>query len=164
MTWLSRVPRVTFFKRVMRLWPPFMGAGIRVTEVTPDSRYLRVEMGLHAWNKNYVGTHFGGSLYSMVDPFYMVMVLENMGKGYTVWDKCGSIQYKYPGKGTVYAEFKLSEGEIERIKKEADAAGKTEPQFTINIYDSSGNVVAEVQKTLSVRRKDRTSGREPNIS
>jgi hypothetical protein len=69
---------------LMNLWPPFLGAGIRVKRLRPDWRLIDVEMQLHRWNSNYVGTHYGGSLYSMVDPFYMLMVIENLGCDYTV--------------------------------------------------------------------------------
>ncbi len=63
----------------MNLWPPFVGAGIRVRHIAPDFRSVTVDMRLRWTNRNYVGTHFGGSLYAMVDPFLMVMLLHNLG-------------------------------------------------------------------------------------
>ena len=83
----------------MRLYPPYLGAGIRVTHVSHDFREIDVRMGLHWWNRNYVGTHFGGSLYSMIDPFLMLMFLENLGRDYVVWDKAATIRFKTPGRG-----------------------------------------------------------------
>ncbi len=56
--------------RAMRYYPPYFGARIRVTRADARLREIEVEMKLSAWNRNYVGTHFGGSLYSMCDPFY----------------------------------------------------------------------------------------------
>ena len=87
--------------RLLRIYPPFLGAGIRIKRMSEDLREIDVEMKLHWWNANYVGTHYGGSLYSMADPFYMLMLLENLGSGYIVWDKAASIRFRKPGKGTV---------------------------------------------------------------
>jgi len=69
---------------LINLWPPFLGAGIRVTRLQPDWKAIDVEMKLRFWNANYVGTHFGGSLYAMTDPFYMLMLIENLGSDYVV--------------------------------------------------------------------------------
>jgi hypothetical protein len=40
------------FLRLMRLYPPYLGAGVRVRDVTPNLSRLRVEMRLTAWNRN----------------------------------------------------------------------------------------------------------------
>ena len=91
--------------RLINLWPPFLGAGIRVTRIAPGWREVDVEMKLRRWNRNYVGTHYGGSLYSMADPFFMLMLIENLGREYIVWDKSASIRFRKPGKGVVRAEL-----------------------------------------------------------
>lgn len=139
--------------RLMRFWPPYFGAGVRVTHVSPDLLNISVEMRAYFWNKNYVGTHFGGSLYSMVDPFYMLMLLENLGKNYIVWDKAASIRFKKPGRGTVTAQFSLTKEKILEIQSQADTGEKCEPHFLIQILDQQGEVVSEIEKILYVKRK-----------
>ena len=96
---------------VLNLWPPFLGAGIRVKRLQKDWKAIDVEMDLRFWNSNFVGTHYGGSLYSMTDPFYMLMLIENLGRNYIVWDKSASIRFRKPGKGRMRAEFRLDEGQ-----------------------------------------------------
>jgi hypothetical protein len=139
----------------MRFYPPFLGAGIRIAHMTDDMRELVVEMKLHWWNANYVKTHYGGSLYSMADPFYMLMLLENLGRGYIVWDKAATIRFRKPGKGTVRAEFRLTQEQIDSLRAQADAQEKVEPTFTVQVRDEAGEVVAEVEKLLYIRRKER---------
>ena len=95
-------------RRGMGWWPPFLGAGIRVRSFADDFRDAVVELRLGRLNRNYVGTHFGGSLYTMADPFFMIMLLHNLGGDYLVWDKSGSIDYVAPGRGTVRAHFVLT--------------------------------------------------------
>jgi hypothetical protein len=100
-----------------------------------------------------VGTHFGGSIYSMTDPFYMLMLLHGLGKEYIVWDKSAAIRYKKPARSIVYAEFKITPEQIENIKQELIESQKTESEFVVEIKDKTGEVVAEVRKLLHVSKK-----------
>jgi hypothetical protein len=144
---------------LMNLWPPFLGAGIRVRRLTPDWTEIDVEMKLRWWNRNYVGTHYGGTLYSMADPFFMVMLIQNLGKDYIVWDKSASIRFKKPGRGTVSASFRLSEEQIREIKQALNSPEKEkiERVFTVEVKDESGLVIAQIEKLLHIRRKERTA-------
>jgi hypothetical protein len=65
-------------RRWINFWPPFLGMGIRIKHIAPDMKAVDVEMKLRFWNANYVGTHFGGSLFAMTDPFYMLMLMANL--------------------------------------------------------------------------------------
>jgi len=140
-------------RRGMGWWPPFLGAGIRVKRFTDDFREAVVELRLGRFNRNYVGTHFGGSLYAMCDPFYMVMLLHNLGGDYLVWDKEGRIEYLAPGRGTVSAHFVLSEARVAGIRAQAAGGERVLPQFQVDVTDESGALVARVHKTLYVRLK-----------
>jgi acyl-coenzyme A thioesterase PaaI-like protein len=137
----------------MWLWPPFLGAGIRVERVSPDLSSLEVSMKLRFWNRNYVGSHYGGSLFSMTDPFFALMLIHNLGRNYIVWDKAATIHFRKPGKGRVRVLFELSRERLEEIRAQAERDPKVEPVFKVEIRDESGDVVAEVEKTLYVRRK-----------
>ncbi len=141
----------------MNLWPPFLGAGIRVKRLQADWKEIAVEMKLRRWNSNYVGTHYGGSLYSMTDPFFMLMLIENLGRDYIVWDKSASIRFRKPGKGKVSAIFRLSDEQIEEIRQALKTEEKIERTFMVEVKDESGAVIAEVQKLLHVRKKDQIS-------
>jgi hypothetical protein len=141
-------------RRWINLWPPFLGAGIRIRHIAPDMKAIDVEMKLRFWNANYVGTHFGGSLFAMTDPFYMLMLMANLGRDYIVWDKAATIRYKKPGKGKVRAEFRLSASQLDDIREKLNTLLKYEPVFAVEVKDEAGVVIAEVEKLLHVRRKD----------
>jgi len=143
---------------LLNVWPPFLGAGIRVRRIGADWKEIDVEMRLHWWNRNYVGTHYGGSLYSMADPFFMVMLIENLGGDYIVWDKAATIRFRKPGRGMVSASFRLSDEQIGEIRQALNSQEKIERMFTVEVKDQSGTVVAEVEKLLHVRRRNPTSG------
>lgn len=141
-------------RRLLNLWPPLLGAGIRVKRLQSDWKEIDVEMNLHFWNANFVGTHYGGSLYSMTDPFYMLMLIQNLGRDYIVWDKSANIRFRKPGKGRVVARFRLSDEQIEGIRRDLQTQPKIEPTFLVEVKDESGEVIAEVQKVLHVRKKN----------
>lgn len=124
-----------------------------MTHVSDDFRTVKVEMPLRFYNKNYVGTHFGGSLYAMCDPFYMLMLINILGPGYIVWDKAAAIRFKRPGKGLVKATFTIPEEKIAEIRAAADSQPKVEPEFHVTVTDEKGEVVAEIDKLLYVRKK-----------
>ncbi len=141
-------------RRWINLWPPFLGAGIRIVHIAPDMKSIDVEMKLSWRNANYVGTHFGGSLFAMTDPFYMLMLMANLGGEYIVWDKAASIRYRKPGRGTVRAEFRLSDAALDEIRENLKTFPKYEPVFRVEVKDKEGTVIAEVEKLLHIRRKD----------
>lgn len=139
--------------RGINFYPPYLGAAVRVTYVSEDFRNVEVEMPLRFYNRNYFGTHFGGSLYSMCDPFYALMLANILGREYIVWDKSATIRFKKPGKGLMKASFHLTEEKIAEIRSAADSQIKVEPQFQVLVKDAEGNVIAEVDKLLYIKKK-----------
>jgi Domain of unknown function (DUF4442) len=138
--------------RLINYWPPLAAAGIHV-RWGADMKSADVTMKLRPWNRNFVGTHYGGSLYSMCDPFYMLMLMKNLGPEYIVWDKAASIRFRKPGKGTVRAEFRITDAQLDDIREQLQTLPKYEPTFAAEVKSESGEVVAEVQKTLHTRKK-----------
>ena len=145
--------KASTFRRLMNLWPPFFFAGIRVVHIAEDWREVAVEMRLGRLNRNYVGTHFGGSLFAMTDPFYMLMLLRVLGRDYVVWDKSATIDFVKPGRGTVTARFRLEEERLAEIRAAAADGSKVLPIFHCDVRDAEGEVVARLDRTLYVRRK-----------
>ena len=141
------------FRRAINLWPPFLGAGIRVTRVSVDYREIDVTLRLGLANRNYFGTQFGGSLFAMTDPFFALMMLNNLGPDYVVWDKSAAIRYLRPGRGDVHARFRLPASAVTRARRATAGGAKHEPTFRATIRDREDAIVAEVDKTLSIRRR-----------
>jgi len=139
--------------RYINFWPPFLAAGIRVTRRDSGMKAIDVEMNLRFYNRNYVGTHYGGSLYSMTDPFYMLMLIKNLGRDYVVWDKSAAIRFRKPGNGKVRAEFRLLDSQLDEIREKLKSVEKYEPSFLVEVKDEAGTVVAEVRKVLHIKRR-----------
>ena len=145
--------KLRILKLGMNLWPPFLGAGIKVRHIRADYREVVVSMKLRWYNRNYVGTHFGGSLAAMTDPFYMLMLIHILGSDYTVWDKSSTIDFIAPGRETVTARFRLNDDQIAEIKNETASGNAYFPELSVDIVNGSDDVVARVRKKLYVRKK-----------
>ena len=148
---MEMTPRLLRFG--MNLWPPFLFTGIHVTDIGADWRSARVELRLRPWNRNYVGTQFGGSLFAMTDPYWMLLMLHALPRDYIVWDKAGEIEFVKPGRSTVHAEFRLTDAVIEEVIAAAANGDKVLRWFDTDVIDAEGEVVAKVRKQLYIRRK-----------
>lgn len=144
-------PRI--FRMIVNSWPPYLGAAIAVEEIAHDWRTIRVAMKLRWYNRNYVNSHFGGSLFSMTDPFYMLMLLRNLGREYVVWDMAARIQYLKPGRGKVSAVFFIDSERLDDIRQKAESGRKATEIFFVDVVDGRGEKVASVKKTLYIRKK-----------
>ena len=142
-----------FLMRIVNVYPPYLGAGVRALRREGDEWTFRVEMRLRPWNRNLFGTHFGGSLYSMCDPWFAFLLVRHLGEGYLVWDKAASIEFLRPGRGRVTATFHVTPEQVEEIRAAADRDGKTEPVLTAEVVGEDGVAVARVTKTLWVKKK-----------
>ena len=147
-SWETKLARWKF-----NLFPAYRGTGARVDYIASDWRELRIRLPLSWRTRNLVGTIFGGSMYGAIDPMYMVMLIRILGRDYVVWDKAACIQFKKPGKTTLYATFKLSDAEIDDIHRQAQVQPSLERVYEVALTDAAGVVHAVAQKTIYIRRK-----------
>ncbi|WP_266181164.1 DUF4442 domain-containing protein [Dyella humicola] len=145
--------RPSTFRRLMNLWPPFFFNSIGVQFVAEDWSEVRVVLKLRPWNRNYVRTQFGGNLFAMTDPFWMLLAMHQLGDDYYVWDKAGAIEFVAPGKEDVYAHFKLEPATVDELRAAAANGEKVLRWFAVDVTTGSGDVVARVRKQLYVRLK-----------
>ena len=146
-SWRTRLTRWGF-----NWFPAYRGTGAWVTYIASDWREARIKLPLSFQTRNYVGTTFGGSMYGAVDPFYMIMLIRNLGKDYIVWDKAATIRFKKPGRATLYARFTLDETELDAIRAELRTARSIDRVYRVDLVDAQGVVHAEIDKTIYIRR------------
>ena len=144
-------------KRILNLYPPYLGAGVKVTYISEDWKELHVSMSLRWFNRNAVGTHFGGSLYSMIDPHLMLLLMQLLGKEYLVWDKSADIEFVKASKKKVTSVLKVSNADLKVIRRSTINGEKYFSNFIVEIWDEDDDLVAKVKKTIYVRRKKHDS-------
>jgi len=134
-------------------YPPYMGAGIRLKKVNPDFTRFEVELKMRFFNRNIFGTHFGGSLYAMSDPFYVFIIMNYLGNGYIVWDKSAKIEFLKPGKGKITGIFEISVEELQKLKSDVDLVTKKTIVFKTELKNESGQPIASIEKEIYIRKK-----------
>ena len=145
--------RPWMLRHALNLYPPYLGAGVSVTHLADDYTSVTVELRLRRYNQNYVGTHFGGNLFAMTDPFYMLMLINQLGPAYNVWDQKSEITFVKPGRGTVRAHMEVTPARVEAIRVATAGGVKHFATFEVDIVDADRAVVATVHKTVYVREK-----------
>ncbi|MCY7295281.1 DUF4442 domain-containing protein [Alteromonas sp. a30] len=142
-----------YFATFMNFYPPYIGAGIKINYISDDWREMKVSMKVRWYNRNFFGTHFGGSLYSMVDPHIVLLLSQLLGRDYVIWDKAADIDFIKATKKPVHAIFTITDSQIEDIKSNTADGNKYLPQYEVDIIDENRNLIARVNKTIYVRRK-----------
>ncbi|MEP2024000.1 MAG: DUF4442 domain-containing protein [Reichenbachiella sp.] len=142
------------FKLMFNLFPGFRRTGARMIEASDDFHYAKIKLPLNYKTRNYVGTIYGGSMYSCVDGIYMVQLINILGKEYVVWDKSASIRFRRPGNTTLFAEFLITKEFVSQIKLEIEQQKEKDYMLKVGLVDAEGKVYAEVEKVLYIATKD----------
>jgi len=147
-SWRTRIARWGY-----NWFPAYRGTGARIEYVASDWKEVRIHLPLSWRTRNYVGTIFGGSLYGAIDPIYMIMLIKTLGPDYVVWDKAATIRFKKPGRSTLRATFRLDDRELDQIKRDVAASGKTERTYTVELKDGEGTVCMSCDKLVTIRAR-----------
>jgi len=93
-------------------------------------------------------------MFSSVDPFPMVQLINLIGDDYVVWDKSAEIKFRRPGNQSLYAEFTYSDEELDKIKTRVKEEKEIEFQKVTLLTDKAGDkVFCEVIKKLYIADK-----------
>jgi len=150
---VAKMYKPNIVKLALNIWPPFWGAGIKITYISNDFRNVKIRLKLRWWNKNANGTQYGGSIFSLTDPIYPLMLMGLLGKQYFVWDKEANINFIKPGSSDLHADFVISQEMLDDIFAKTADGEKCFPEFVVHVKDRDGMVVSQVQRKLYVRKK-----------
>ena len=147
---------------LFNLWLPFLFTGIRVLALSEDWSTARVRLRRYRFNRNFIGTHFGGSLFAMTDPFWMILLIHRLGTDYLVWDQAATIDFVKATRQDVFAEFQLDAAVVDEIRTAAADGQKHLRWFDTDVKTADGELIARVRKQIYVRLKpDRRPTLEP---
>jgi len=143
----------------LRCWsfyafPCYRGTGGRLKYIAQDWSEVQLELPLSWRTRNYVGTIFGGSIYSAVDPIYMLMLIHRLGPEFIVWDKAAKIEFQKPGRETLHARFAIGDQELAAIRSALALQRSVDRAYVIELVDGSGTVCARVEKLIYIKRRE----------
>lgn len=143
-----------------RLWrigynvsPLVRGTGSWMAFLSGDWHEVHLKLGLNLRTRNYVGTTFGGALFSAADPVIPIQLYYLLGKRYILWDKAARIQFKRPGRTTLKAQFILPQQAITEIEQQLMTQTQTYYETTITWLDQDNKEVALIHKTIYIAHK-----------
>lgn len=142
-----------FYKHFLNIYPPYLGTGIHIDDISADWHTITVSMKVHCYNRNIMGTHFGGSLYSMVDPHLMLQLIMLLGHSYRVWDKAAEIEFVKATDKRIHCQCIITDMDIAHIIENTASGNKFFPTFHLDIKDDQGHVIARIKKIIYVRKK-----------
>jgi acyl-coenzyme A thioesterase PaaI-like protein len=138
----------------LNLFPAFWCSGAKLIYLSDDFHEMHLKLPLNLRSRNYIGTIFGGSMFSATDPTYFLLLFFHLRKNYIIWDKASSIRFKKPARGALYAKAVVTDEEIEAIRAELKNVDKLDRVYTIDLVDDEGNVCAMIEKTIHIRNKN----------
>ncbi len=154
-TWQDVAASPAVMRRVLNLWPPYLAAGVRITQLLPGFAGATVMLRVRPWNANYFGTAFGGTLFAMSDPFWVLLLINRLGKDYSVLDAKAEIEFLALGRGDLRTTFEVSEDLVQQLRLEADSGEKVLHWLTNEVVDRNGTVVARIRKQIYVKHRPR---------
>lgn len=146
--------KASIYKYGFNLSPMYRRSTGRIIAVSDDLYSVRIRIKLSYKNSNYVGSIFGGSLFSATDPIFMIQLLNILDENYVVWDKAASIKFKRPARETCYADFIFTNEEIEKIKTDVSEHHEIDLEKHIQLTNKDSSIVfAVVSKTIYIADK-----------
>ena len=137
----------------LNFFPAYRRSGGKAIYVSDDWKEVQIKLPLNWRTRNYVGSVFGGSMYSAVDPIYMLQLIKLLGKNYIVWDKAATIKFLKPIRNTVYARFLIKDEILNEIRKKVTKETSYDIVLNVEYTDKTGSVYAIIEKTLFIADK-----------
>lgn len=144
----------TLFKTMFNISPMYSRSTAKIIVVSEDLHSVKIKIPLSYKNKNYVGTIFGGSLFSATDPIFMIQLIQILGNNFVVWDKSSNIFFLRPANKDAFVTFLFTAEEIENIKNDVTLNGEINIIKHLDIASNEGVVFAKVQKTIYIATKE----------
>jgi hypothetical protein len=145
--------KATLFRVLFNMSPMYKRSCGKIIFASEDLHVVNIKIPLSYKNKNYVGSIFGGSLFSATDPIYMIQLMQILGKDFVVWDKKTNIKFKRPAYEHAFATFEFTTSEINEIRQKVEAENEVDYTKILHITDKNGIIFAELDKTLYISTK-----------
>lgn len=153
-----RSPRL--FAAAMSAYPPLFAAGVRIRDIPDDWSSAHLILKVNRLNSNAHGAAFGGSLFSMTDAMFGMLVMQRLGREYEAWTRTGTFQYINPGRNNAHATIRVTDAMVEQIKHEIASDGFCNIPYTTVITNDDGSTVGIGQQELHCRlRKSKEAQR-----
>jgi len=140
-------------KKRIEWYPNFWLMRVKVIELAPDWRTVRIKLP-HTWlSTNPSGGLFGGFQACLADPI-AAMVSLKLFPEYSVWTRSLQLDFRRETLTATELRFSITPEDELRIQQELDAKGRSTPSFEYGFYQEDGSLCTGITATVALRSKD----------
>ncbi len=131
---------------------PFKMMEVKIMELSPDWRKIRLLLPLSKAATNHQGTMFGGFIASLADPI-AALSCGKLFPGYAAWTRNLKIDFLRAGTTDLELRFDFPLELEPIIAKELQEKNRSTPVFEYAYYLTNGTLCTAVECTVAIRPK-----------
>lgn len=134
----------------LKYYPPFWLMRIKILEMDPLWKIVRIRLPLTRLSKNPGGGMFGGFQASLADPI-AALACSKAFPGCEVWTRHLQINFIREGRTDLDLHFNFSEQQLADITEEMQKRGRANPVFEYAFYDQQAQLCTQVTCRVAIR-------------
>jgi acyl-coenzyme A thioesterase PaaI-like protein len=147
---LLRQARFLSARRRIEWYPPFWLMGVKVIELDPVWKRVRLRLPLTAFSRNLGDSMFGGYQAAIADPIAAIACARQF-PGYSVWTRSLSLEFEQPGNTSLELRFEFDASIRARIEADLERKQRSTPAFEYGLYRSDGVCCTRVNCRVAIR-------------
>jgi acyl-coenzyme A thioesterase PaaI-like protein len=149
--------------RMLEWYPPFLWMRIRVLELAPAWRRVRIRLPLNTISRNPGGVMFGGFQAALADPI-AALACARVFPGYSVWTREMTVEFEHGGTTDLELRFEFAPAQEAQIRAELERDGRSTPTFEYGFHLADGSRCTRVRNTVAIRPRGYRRATSPPAS
>ena len=143
-------------RRMLNLWFPFIVNRIKIISIADDFYKMKVQLKHSFWNRNPNKSVWGGSITSVLDPFFPIMmkqIILKRGLRTDFFSKAVNVEFIKQVETHIFFQFKITESEVIEAEKILQNDGSYNNWHSVNGIDINGNICVKGKIQIYLRKK-----------
>ncbi|MGR9099614.1 MAG: PaaI family thioesterase [Gammaproteobacteria bacterium] len=133
-------------------YPTFWLMRLKVLELTPDWKKIRIRLPQTWLSTNVGGSLFGGFQACLADSI-APMACQKVFPGYSIWTRTLHLDFQQAGMTDLELRFEISAEQEEKIRGELKSKGRSTPDFVYGYYQGDGSLCTLIKTKVAIRPK-----------
>jgi acyl-coenzyme A thioesterase PaaI-like protein len=130
-------------------YPPLRALRVRVVELSPDWRRVRIRLPLRE-NRNPGGSMFGGAMACVADPV-AALSCARLFPGQAVWTRELALDFHREARTDMELRYAIEADHEQAIRDELARRGRATPTFAYGFFDLAGRECVSVRCRVAIR-------------
>lgn len=147
-------------KRKIELYFPFLFMRVKVVELDPAWRSVKLKLPLSSLSRNANGVLFGGFQAMLADPV-AALACARVFRQHACFTRHMAIDFQRGGDSDLELRFEFTAEQEAAIARELEAKGRSTPSFTYGFYNARNELVTQVTNVVAIRPMHYSKARAP---